>query len=101
MDFRDLLNNLLPKASRWELIGIQLGLNQDILDTIKANSLRNVEECLTEVLKRWYNSTPNPTWREVVDALRTPALDELRLAQELEQKCILGGRGKDVAIVVS
>ncbi len=90
MEFHDLLNSLLPKASRWELIGIQLGLDKDVLDTVRANSLGGVEECLTKALQKWYNSTPNPTWKEVLAALRTPALDEIRLVKELEQKFSLG-----------
>ncbi len=97
-DFRDLLNSLLPKASHWVLIGIQLGLEMDVLNIIKANSSGGVEECLTKALQKWFNRTPNATWNEVIAALRTPALDEIRLAKELEQKFSFGN---DVTLTTS
>ncbi len=90
MKFRDLLNSLLPKAYRWELIGIQLGLDMDILEIIKADCPGDVVKCLTKALQKWFNRTPNPTWNEVIAALRTHALDEIQLAEELEQKYSLG-----------
>ena len=88
MEFRDLLNTLLPKSARWNLIGIQLGLSQDELDIIRANSI-DVRECLERVLQKWFNSSPNPTWKDVITALKTPALDELKLAQEIEEKLVI------------
>ena len=90
MEFRDLLDSLHLKASRWEHIGIQLGLDTDVLDIIKANYPEDVVKCLTEVLKKWYKHTTNPTWKEVLAALRAPALDEIQLAMKLEQKFSLG-----------
>ena len=88
MEFRDLLNTLLPKSARWNLIGIQLGLSKDELDIIRANSI-DVRECLERVLQKWFNSNPNPTWKDVITALKTPALGELKLAQEIEEKLVI------------
>ena len=51
MEFRDLLNSLLPKAAKWESLGLQLGLSPDELATIRANS-EDVEECLRRVLTK-------------------------------------------------
>ena len=88
MDFRDLLNSLLPKAAKWNSIGIQLGLSTDELDTIRANCI-DVEECLRKVLQKWHDKTLNPTWREVITALRSPSLEEMRLAKDLEHKMVI------------
>ena len=82
MDFRDLLNSLLPKAAKWNSLGIQLRLTPDELDIIKSNS-GDVEECLTKVLQKWKDKTLNPTWQDVVTALR--AIGEARLAKDLEE----------------
>ena len=38
-DFRDLLNSLLPKAAKWNSIGIKPGLSTDELDTIMRSQL--------------------------------------------------------------
>ena len=88
MKFLDLFNSLLPKAAKWESLGLQLGLSPDELATIKANS-EDVEECLRRVLTKWFDRTVQPTWQEVVSALRSPGLEDHRLAMELEQKCCL------------
>ena len=85
MDFCDLLTSLLPKAARWNSIGIQLGLSPDELDTIRADS-NDVQECLRKVLQKWYDRTPHPTWGQVITALRAPLLEEMKLAKELEHK---------------
>ena len=94
MEFRDLLNTLLPKSARWKLIGIQLGLSPDDLDIIEANCV-DVEERLMKVLQKWFKSNPNPTWKDIITALKTPALGELKLAQEIEEKFVIPiGSGK-------
>jgi hypothetical protein len=85
MKFLELLTNLLPKAARWDSIGIQLSLSPDQLATIRADS-SDVEECLRKVLQKWYDMTPNPSWGQVITALRAPLLGEMKLAKELEQK---------------
>ena len=82
MDFGDLLTSLVPKAAKWNFLGIQLGLSPDELDIIRANS-QDVEECLRKVLQKWYDKTLNPTWQKIIAALR--ALGELRLAEDLEK----------------
>lgn len=92
MEYRDLLNSLLPKAAQWNSLGIQLGLSPDELDIIRADS-DGVEECLRKMLRKWYDKTLNPTWQVVVIALRV--LGEMRLAEELERserngKCVFG-----------
>ena len=81
------MNSLLPKAAKWNSLGIQLGLSTDELDIIRANSM-DVEECLRKVLQRWHDKTLNPTWQEIVTALK--AMDEARFAKELEVTKISG-----------
>ncbi len=95
-NFRDLLNSLLPKAAKWNFLGIQLGLSPDELDTIRANSI-DVEECLRKVLQKWYDKTLNPSWQEIIAALRE--LGEARYAKDLELK--IGGssdRGEMICV---
>ena len=99
MEFRDLLSGLLPKASKWDLIGIQLGLSPDELDIIRANNSGDVEACLRKVLQKWYERSTNPRWEEIVAVLKSPALGEIRLAEDLEQtKSILPKPSKNSLI---
>ena len=41
---------------------------------------------LREVLKTWLRTAPKPTWQDIVDALKSPVVDELRLARDIEAK---------------
>ena len=92
MDFRDLLSSLLPKAARWDSLGIQLGLSPDELDIIRADSM-GVEDCLRKMLKKWYDRTLDPTWQKIIAALM--AMDEVKLARDLQSTKIsdLANRG--------
>ena len=41
------------------------------------------------MLQKWFNSNPNPTWKDVITALKIPALGEFKLAQEIEEKFVI------------
>ena len=99
MEFVDLLTSLLPKAAKWNSIGIQLGLSPDELATIRADS-NDVQECLRRVLQKLYDRTPHPTWGQVITALRAPLLEEMKLAKELEHKMIFSMKqsGENITI---
>ena len=85
-EFRDLLDALQEKAAKWSLIGIQLNLSPDELEIIRADS-DGVVGCLTGVLRKWQSKTdPQPTWKAVIEALKSPALGEAALAKKLEQR---------------
>ena len=82
MEFRDMYTSLLPKAAKWNSLGILLCLSPDELDIIKANS-ENVEECLRKVLQKWYQAqNPTTAWQEITHALRD--MGEKALAKKLE-----------------
>lgn len=86
MEFLELVSSLISKAARWNELGLQLGLSPDELDRIRADS-QTVEECLRKVLRKWYDRAENRTWEEVIAALRSPLLEENKLAEELRKKC--------------
>ena len=89
----DLLNELHGKAIKWYDIGIQLHLSPEELDVIERDS-SGVYECFRNMLKKWLRTLP--TWRSLIKALKTPAVDEQVLAEELEAKFTVpqpSGRG--------
>ena len=40
------------------------------------------------MLREWLQSSPNPTWSELVEALRSPAIDRPDIVAEIEDKYI-------------
>ena len=83
------MNHLQPMASHWRAFGLQLGLLPGELDTIAATPLHTPggpAAYLEAVLTRWMSRAPPlPTLSKLCDALRSRAVDQSRVALELEQ----------------
>ena len=84
-----LTQELTPVQHKWENIG-----NESLPDnlTIAADKIRarssDDSDCLRTTLKTLFSplDCPTTTWRNIVDALRSPDVKESELADELEAK---------------
>ena len=89
-DLAFLMNHLQPMASCWKAFGLQLGLSSGELKNIEATSTlipSGPPTFLQEVLTIWLNRAPPfPTLTKLCDALRSHAVDQSRIALELEQQ---------------
>ena len=47
---------------------------------------------LREVVKAWVKSIDNPTWEGMIEALKSPVVDDSLLAMELQQKYCFSGQ---------
>ena len=81
--------------SKWRAVGVQLGLSGGILDFIQNKHAGKVKadlDSFEEVFITWMEqattgATCSPyTWPTMIDALKTPAVGEVALAESLEQK---------------
>ena len=80
-DLKVLQEKLFDVSNKWYNIGLQLLLNADTLDNIDGST----QHCLREMLKKWLRKVnPYPTWKAVVDALKSVVVGEEKLAQQLE-----------------
>ena len=90
-DLQTVTRELLPVAERWKAIGCALQLDmtkfEDEMQQHGSRTHRSAEDCLSEMLREWMKC-PNaqPTWYSIVDALRSPAVGEMKLALLLEPK---------------
>ena len=82
---RELLNQVSAEASdKWELIGIQLNIDDHKLENIKANTT-GVYQRHRQVFRLWKNQITAPyTWSTIIDVLRSKVVGEAHLADELE-----------------
>ena len=89
-DLSDLMNKIAAKIpSKWKDIGLQLGVNQEVLDGIATISLGDLNNCYSNVFTRWKNQnsqTHRYTWSTLVQALKKPAVGEDRLADEIKNE---------------
>jgi len=70
-DMRDLTITIIPQhAAHWEALGAILGLKDyEIAAIIKDNANRSTEGC-TAMLMKWLQSTNQPTWGKLDDAVK-------------------------------
>ena len=89
-DLSDLMNKIAAKIpSKWKDIGLQLGVNQGVLDGIATISPGDPNHCYINVFTRWKNQnspTHRYTWSTLVQALKKPAVGEDRLADEIKNE---------------
>ena len=76
--------------AKWRAVGIQLGLPSTTLDSIQAQNAGGPDsnmQAFEQVFVEWQRQGPSPyTWRTIIDALMTPAVGEVALANDLEVK---------------
>ena len=84
-DLATLLGSLQSIRANWYNFGLQLRVDIGILDGI-AVQYSNPLNCLRETLKQWLKTSPNRTWKCVVDALSSPIVGANVLALDLERK---------------
>ena len=85
-DLHVVMEELNDARAKWDNIGLQLRMSVGTLDAIK-EQYDDPSHCLKETLKTWLKTCPSPpTWKNIVDALRSSTVGEVRLAADLEQK---------------
>ena len=81
------MNEVAAKIpGKWRDVGLQLGVDQSILEGIATVSQGDTNLCYSNVFTRWKNqtSTTHPyTWSILVQALKAPAVGEERLADKI------------------
>ena len=85
-ELKDLLTELYMKVpSKWEDIGILLGIDDGHLKQIRSNNTSDSTACLREMLRAWLNTVePPPSWSKLADALEK--LGEETLASSIRSK---------------
>ena len=75
-------------ALKWRELGAQL-LNpspENELNIIENNHRNNVVRCCQCVLEKWLDTTTDAKWDQLIEALRSDAVQLNNLANQLEQK---------------
>jgi len=87
-ELSDLMDEVASKVpAKWKIISIQLGLTLADQQHIAAITSNDPVQSFTVVFTIWKNQTTKPyTWSTIIEALKAPSVDEVRLAQELTNK---------------
>ena len=86
----DLMNEVAAEIpNRWRDVGVQLGVDDSVLEGIALISPGDINRCHSNVFTRWknQNSTKYPyTWSTIVQALESRAVGEKRLADKIKNE---------------
>ena len=83
-DAAAVLEELLPAQTRSYLLGMKLKLEIHEIEAIHEKHLDPRDRLLHIILAFLRRAEPRPTWRVIVDALRSPAVSLTALAERVE-----------------
>ena len=91
-DLADLQRFLISVPTQWFSIGIQLKLNVEVLEAIRAEHI-DPRERLIAMLTCWLKTVERPTWEALIEVLRGEVVGEAMIADVIEKE-MLGGKGR-------
>ena len=80
-----MLEEVLDASAQWYNLGLQLKVRTGTLDSIRTQ-FPDPKDQLREMLKAWLNTGDNPTWKTVIDSLRSRSVGASQLAGNLKTK---------------
>lgn len=91
-DLADVMEFLLNILGKWRDLGDKVGVRQGKLDEI-AEDNRRARDCMKKVILEWLHGNGNvdafpPTRQGLMDALRSPLVEESGVADEIKQRII-------------
>ena len=85
---KKLLDHVVPHVSpQWYVVGVKL-LKEDqesYLDIIESNHAGDNKKCCIDMFRYWLNTNTSATWKHLIEALRSPAVELPVVAADLEQ----------------
>lgn len=93
IQLKDLRTELVPIASKWYEIGIQIELEVPQLHQIDSQYSDPVQK-LAEVLKFWLNLDKTASWDKMATVLHSPLVNEKELSDHLRVKYSLLEEGE-------
>ena len=83
-DAVDVLEELLPAQNKSYELGLKLKLRQHEVDSIHSTYSKPRSRLLHVLIEFTNQTEPRPTWRVIVEALRSPAVNLPALARRVE-----------------
>ena len=100
-DVPDVVCGILDVRTKSDLLGRVLKLPAATVESIHLQ-YSDPQKCLFHVIDEFVKRVePPPTWRVIVEALRNPLIDQLRLAQDIERKhCPLSLKNEGIFLLL-
>ena len=87
---KDLYDHVvLEVADKWRDLGVQLlghaRNHQGVLKVIAADHPHDVTNCCKRVLEKWLDANTGATWNQLIEALKSPGIQQDYLAGQIEK----------------
>ena len=56
-------------ASKWRQLGIQLNIDQHLMDNIERNHWNDCEGCCSKMFSDWLDFNPTASWDDIITAV--------------------------------
>ena len=74
---KDLYQHITPHfATQWKMIGMQLGLPNEILVEIKGGYSTNSKWCCNQMLEKWLDVDTTASWDKLLMVIESPAVSK-------------------------
>ena len=83
-DAVDVLEEILPAQNKSYELGLKFKLPQHVVEAIHSKELPPDKYLLKVLIKFSQQTDPRPTWRVIIEALRSPAVNLPALAERVE-----------------
>ena len=88
---KKLLDHVVPYvSSHWYVLGVKLlrAGHESHLDYVNLNDVKDNQMCCMEMFSYWLTNTVDATWKHLIEALRSPAIDLHHVAAKIEKMLI-------------
>ena len=85
-DALTILEDLLPAQNDSRFLARTLSLPEHTVQALHNENADQKERLYRVIVEFLRQAEPTPTWRAILDALRSPTVDRPRLAEEIERK---------------
>ena len=69
--------------SKWKAVGVELGLESNVLDSIEIGNYRDPNRCMTQAFVKWKEMMTKPyTWQTILVALCMPIVHDKECAKK-------------------
>ena len=82
-------NELKEMTAEWYQFGVQLEIPAATLNTLERDHPHDARRCMTEVITRWLQNSPECSWAKLAQAVEAMG-DYAALAEKLRQKTSQG-----------
>lgn len=81
----DLMDVLTPVMARWDMIGVQLEVDDDVIDGLRTSPAANNTK-LDTILTEWMNNTQPPvTWDTIIAVIESNPIRNRRVAGQIRE----------------